>query len=522
MEQERFGDVLKALIAGAPVRELAKAIDVDFSQVYRWMRNERIPHLNTDHVGKIASHLHLDARAQQRLTQAQVYSLSHAQPGPTRKRSSPSRSEVVGRFMEETYNRLEPARSSRAVARRQIPGMELPTTLRDCNAIVAMATDLIAHAPPDPNNPTIVISTQGEDIFAGLASSRELEQKWRHALQVALRHGWKIEHLWRLDRNIARSLQIVQSILEFVETGGYFPRYSDRYTLLRHPYDMVIIPGHAAILLLATNNSASADRAIVLTEPAQIALMSEHYRQLRQDSKPLFRTFVGEAQEVQFTLAMVESEAKPGGRLSAMDGLSALTHPPSWNSRYALVGRNAQHSGIVSDADIPLYIHTLKRRVAAFEANIQVYDYLDICPMRAIHELTVDGRIHPHLPLVDLVNPLERRLEHIERLIFMLQHYEHYYLALLDASEERALHKKPSYLITGEGHVFITGVSYDVPDKPTNMQVEITEATIASAFREYFFETWERIAPPNKRKASVIEWLSREAEAVRQHVRRGD
>ncbi|HET8907915.1 MAG TPA: hypothetical protein VFN11_13215 [Ktedonobacterales bacterium] len=520
MEQERFGDILRSFIGHASVRDLAKAINVDFSQVYRWMRNERIPHLNTDHVGKIASHLHLEARETQRLVQAQVYSLSHSQPGPTRKRSSQSRSEVVGRFMEQTYNRPEPS-SPGAVGLRLASKEALPETVCESGAIVALATKLIANEWPDPSDPTIVISTQGEDLFAGLASAPELEQRWQRALRLALHHGWKIEHLWRLDRDIARSLHIVQSILELVEAGGYFPRYFDRYKLLRHPYDMVIIPRRAALLLLATNNAVSADGAVVLTEPAQIALMNAHYQQLREDSNPLFRTFLGEAQEVQFTLAMVESEANPGGRLSAMNGLSALTHPPSWNSRYGLVGTNAQQSGIVSEADMPRYIAALQRRVVAFEANIQVYDYLDICTMKGIRRLADDGRIHPHVPFVDKNYGMERRLEHIERLIFLLRNYEHYHLALLDDHEEQAIRNKPSYIITGDGHVFITGVSYDVPDKPTNMQVEVTEATIASAFREYFFETWERIAPPNKEKSSVIEWLTRQADAVRQHIRSG-
>jgi hypothetical protein len=520
MEQEQFGDVLRSLIGHTSVRDLAQAINLDFSQVYRWMRNERIPHLNTDHVEKIASHLHLEARETQRLVQAQVYSLSRAQPGPTRKRSLQSRSEAVGRFMEQTYNRSEP-QGPGAVGPRLASKEVLPATICESSAIVALATKLIENERPDPSDPTIVISSQGEDLFAGHASAHELEQRWQEALRLALHHGWKIEQLWRLDRDIARSLHIVQSILELVEAGGYFPRYFDRYKLLRHPYDMVIIPRRAALLLLATKNAASADGAVVLTDPAQIALMKAHYQQLRQDSNPLVRTFVGEAQELEFTLAMVESEAKPGGRLSAMNGLSALTHPPSWNSRYGFVGSNAQRSGIVSEADMPRYIPALKRRVTAFEANIQVYDYLDICPMKAILQLAEDGRIHPHVPFVDQNYAMERRLEHIERLIFLLRNYEHYQLALLDDHEAQALQGKPSYIITGEGHVFITGVSYDVPDKPTNMQVEVTEATIASAFREYFFETWERIAPPNKDKSTVIKWLTRQADAVRQHIRSG-
>lgn len=522
MEQLSFGEELRRLMQKMPVSTLARGITVDKSAVYRWLRNIRTPSLNTDHVDHIATFLKLGLQDIERLKQAQVRSLSQTQRGSaSRKRLSSDSNTAVNWFIEETYSRNGSSPLQRRSERPGIlPRPLRPATLRGANSVLQAATELIAGAQPERSvdEPTILLSMQGEELFEGTPSSSGLEHGWREALQGALRRGWKIEHLLRLDKNIGRSLHIAQSMLGPIEIGGYHPRYFDRYGLLRTPYEMVIVPGHAAMLLLAIHNATRADGAIILTEPVQIDMMRAHYSQLRENTNPLLQRFLPQAQEMEFTLAMVNAESQPGGRMSAMDGLSGLTHPPLWISEDAIIGHNARRSGMVSEADIPHYLSVLQRRLTAFEAHVMRYDYLDICPLRAIRQLTNTGQLHPHLPLAIEFVPLRLRLEHIRRVIYLLQRYEHYRLALLDEHEELALNPRPAYIIAGNGDVFITTSSYATPETPINMQVHITEATIVAAFREHFLQMWERIAPPHRQKADVIMLLEQQAAILEQRI----
>ena len=523
MDQPLFGEVLRTLMRQTPVRALARAIHVEQSVVYRWLRNERVPQLNTDHVANIAQYLQLDPRATERLKQAQITSLTQIHTGQALHSRMPRPAHAAtNRFFEQTQRRSGslPARHVSTTPRiRTHPPAS--TTLRGVPSIVQAAVEIIEHAQPDPlrEQTTILLSLQGEELFAGLAATSGAAHVWHQALRGALRRGWQIEQLWRLDKDVGRSLHLVESMLDLVGLGGYHPRYFDHYGLLRPPYELVIVPGSAAILLLAANNATYADGALVLTEPAQIALMSAHYAQIRDLTRPLLQGFLPVAQELEVTRAVVSAEAKPGGRLVVKDGLSGLTHPPSWLREDSLLGQSARRTGIVSVSDLPAYMRELRRRLAQFETHVQRYDYLDVCPQRAIRQLADTGQYHPDTPLYGQQVPLKLRLEHIQHLVFLLQSYERYHLALIDEYEEQRISLEPTRLIAGSSDAFVAATARDASDTPVMMQVHITEPTIVAAFREHFADMWERVAPPHRQKPDVVLWLKRQAELLEQRIR---
>lgn len=521
MEQPLFGDTLRTLMRAQeiPIRGLARAIHVEKSVVYRWLRNERVPQLNTDHVANIEKYLALDPRAADQLRRAQITSLTQARPSaPPRKRASRSTALAVDRLIgraREGSGSL-PAKHLSAMPRAFVHAQQA-ATLRGGGAVLQTAIDIIESARPAPQgeNPTILLSVQGEELFGG---PQGLEQAWQHSLRAALRRGWKIEQLWRLDKDVSRSLRLVDSMLDLIGLGGYHPRYFERYGLLQPPYDLVIVPGHAAMLVLAADGSACSDGALVLTEPSQVDLASAHYRHLRAHTKWLLQGFMPKTQELDYTRALVEAEAKAGGRLFVMDAPSALTLPLSWLREDSTFGRYAALSGMVHESDLRSYMQELRRRAAEFERLVKSYDYLDICPLRSIRQLAEMGRYHPDTALHGKHVPLKMRLEHLQRIVSMLSSHERYSLALLDEREEEAMPTVPTRIMAGENDAFVVTLSRDVSDRPTTVPVHISEPTIVAAFREHFADMWERIAPPHKQKSDVIQWLQRQVDLLQHHM----
>jgi hypothetical protein len=74
----RFGDYLGQLLReqGGDGSRLASMLGIDPALVYRWLRNEAVPKLDTVYCDEIAQHLHLNQTALQQLKETQVYSLS--------------------------------------------------------------------------------------------------------------------------------------------------------------------------------------------------------------------------------------------------------------------------------------------------------------------------------------------------------------------------------------------------------------------------------------------------------------
>jgi hypothetical protein len=142
---------------------------------------------------------------------------------------------------------------------------------------------------------------QGKDFFDDVPDAQDLQERWQLALRNAVRRGWEIEQLWRLDRNVDRSLRLVGTMLDLVGSGRYHLRYFERYGTLRPPYDLVVVPGVAAMMLLATGNPDHVDGTLVLTDPGQIETVRAHFAQLRALTRPLLHGYLPPTYEIQGT-----------------------------------------------------------------------------------------------------------------------------------------------------------------------------------------------------------------------------
>ena len=156
--------------------------------------------------------------------------------------------------------------------------------VRGPRAALEAAIEILATAPsPRSLDQTIQLTWQGEGALDPF--NPPFGTDWVYALRGALARGWKARQIWRLNRDISRSVTLVQTMLDLFGAGEYESLYVPKHETLQTPYDMLIVPDHAAALFFATADGSTVDSALVTHDPAQIALFSAHFDLLGQASR---------------------------------------------------------------------------------------------------------------------------------------------------------------------------------------------------------------------------------------------
>lgn len=501
----RFGEYLAQLLHEQECSgsRLAGMIGVDPALVYRWLRNEATPKLDTAYCADIMRHLSLSQIEQNRLKEAQIYSLSRPLERRPRMRNGSA-------AVERLLRHAGPRQHSNGSGPLSPPLPDLPV-LRQSGviwgrpAILEATISLLEQLPALPRlqTNTLMLSFQGaEDAFEDFP---EFQARYEKAIQSVLQRGWQICHLWRLDQDARRSILLVENMLKLLGTGRYLPHYVSQQGTLAPPYDLLIVPKTAAMLFFATQNPRRADAALLTHDLEQIELLRTHFYQLCALSQPLAQTYLPE-EDAKSWQAYADAESLPGGRLVVKNGLTFITEPPAWYREGSYMVPSIDLAG----SALAPALKSLHQRYKAFQANIGLHLYRDICPRRAIERLVNEGE-PPHKERVQgfRFSNQERRKQ-LEYAIHVLSTYEHYQLALIDEEEEQLIPTEMFWEIAGEHTVLMLTWSTDTTGKDIIIDLVIHEPMIIHAFQDYFAELWEQIAPQHKEKRAVITWLEQQ------------
>lgn len=503
MSEVRFGEYLGHLLRerGCSGSRLAGMVGVDAALVYRWLRNEAVPKLDTAYCDEIAQKLHLTPAELSHLKAAQVYSLSKPIERRPKVRSN---SAAVERLLRQAGPQPPSPGSSPAPLQSLAPRQSgviwgRPALLE---AIISLLESL--PALPRLQSNTVLLTFQGaENAFEDFP---ELQEQFTRTLLGVLQRGWQVRHLWRLDQDVRRSILLVEDMLKLLGTGHYHPSYMSQSGTLAPPYDLLIVPKTAAMLLLATQNSRRVDAALLSHDPEQIELLRTHFDQLYALSQPLAQIYLPEDTPRNWQV-YAAAESQPGGRSIVKDGLTFLTEPPSWYSRDSWLVQSLD----LSDEALAIALESQHRRYAAFQANVGSAPYRDICPRRAVERMVQAGeppgndRFPPGIKL-----PPQARREQLERAIHLLKTHPCYELALLDEEEEQFVPTEMFWEVAGKQTALMLCWSTDKTGKDIVIELVIHEPAIVQAFHDYFAELWGRIAPAHKDKTRVIAWLEQQ------------
>jgi hypothetical protein len=506
-----FGGYLSTVLADRQLtpRDLASLLEVDLSLVYKWLRGERTPRFNSGHADRIAQALELPPSARQTLLQSQVRSLrerpaQRSRPAPRGHFVSAPVDSLIDYRTKSLPGRAPTPRGVRRATKALVEG-----AVRGPRAALEAAIELLATAPsPRSLDQTIQLTWQSAGALDPFHPPFGTE--WIYELRGALARGWQAQQLWRLNRDISRSVTLVQTMLDLVGAGAYESFFIPKHETLQVPYDLLIIPDHAAALFFATANGATVDSAVVTRDPAQIALYSAHFALLAKQAQPLMESYprrlVGLFDQVQ-----VESELRSPGRLIVKYAPSVITEPADFTSESSFLAQRMREMGFAGAA-LHQRLERRRERLTALLAHAETTDSRDICTMQAIEEIVRQGWYLENAQLRPTTGaPVAERRQHLHNMIAVLERYPHYHLALLDEDEARDLQvtRETVWEILGAERVLINACSIDSDDQPVYLDITLDEPHLVAAFVAHFESLWQRIAPAHRDKQWVIAWLKK-------------
>ncbi|WP_052298649.1 hypothetical protein [Syntrophobotulus glycolicus] len=150
-----------------------------------------------------------------------------------------------------------------------------------------------------------------------------------------------------------------------------------------------------------------------------------------------------------------------------------------------------------------------RKRLSAFLSNIQVYQYYDICSADSIKDLIKHRWYYLYrysgLERIDLET--QDVIELLQNIIILLETYNNYNIAFVTRNEEiEGKINCAYYCVVKERQAALLEIAELSEAKP-GVRLSVTEPMLVKAFHEYFKEIWEQIAPVNKNKQELIQWL---------------
>jgi transcriptional regulator with XRE-family HTH domain len=510
-----FGENLTKVLVDKhwSVPDLARALNVERSLVYKWRRGERTPGLSSGYVARIAILLDLSPPQQAELEASQLKSLRapHAHH-PTKQLL---RGDVQGLLnLNPTFGSLA-SESLQPIGAERMRGKARSPAIHGRTEALLAALERIENAPAPANQSdreaTTILITSLEWGHENTSAVLEYSEQWHSVARHAMARGWHICHLMRLDKDARRSLAMARTVLDLIGSGKYTALYFYANELILPACELALIPGNVAMLFYATQTFSSVDAATVVNDREQIAVLQQYFQRLAGKAKPLLETFAPQ-DWVALEQLRADAEEEYWPRVIVKDGLSRITEPIRWANPES---QRAKRPGFTGDA-LNRVVNAQKRRLAAFEAHVGQHIYRDICPMRSVVRLVREGHYLHNDTESQAGAPQKERVDQLVNVISLLRRFHNYEIALVDESQESDVPVLQGrfWEVIGGMRVFTNAL---VPDQHGGVNyggILIAEPSIVGAFRHYFDTLWSNIAPRNKDKEFVIWWFERQLQAL--------
>lgn len=520
----KFGQSLQELllIRGWSAARLAKTLNIDASYVRRWIQGNRTPALHTSYIDNIAEALcdgldrdykkatraalfillgmtdesldeatTLQNRVRQFLHESQVYTLTLDSVSRKNRKQTEAQA-VVSKLLEITHREpkgLSPNQTSMKVSATT----HIPPVLPHKEAILSAAITMLKSALQDQeagNERAIYLTFQSElDYFDGYP---ELHHEWQQTIIQALRLGWSVSHLCRLNKNVERSLQLVNQILAWTNySGAYTLYYFNKYGIDYPAQEIILIKRKGAIMGYATEQYKEVDAGLYLNEIGAVRVIEKYVEQMLHNTEPLIHIL---SQNDYFELN-VSKDRKPGSHYMCAHDLSYLTVPLETMEMYMRLSIPDEHERLI-------HWKRIEDTVQSFYRDIQHFQMRHIYPMKAIEELVRTEKYvqNPYF------RPTREDIKvHLLYLIELIQTYDRFEIALIDDHKYDLIHRA-QFDIKGD-HTVAIGVNPRNDIHPKVELIAIKEGTIVNAFQEYFNDIWEQINPIYRDKESIISWI---------------
>jgi transcriptional regulator with XRE-family HTH domain len=368
-------------------------------------------------------------------------------------------------------------------------------------AIVEALREGTASPPSGPNR-TILFTYQGHDLFAVVGP--DVRAQLLDTLRRALDKGWNVLHLVRYSLLERRYLDITSQAVELAgRPGRYVAKYVADDPDSSTEFDLLIIPGYCTMQLWGTEAANPPDAALKLSDPSIQRQMAAVFQKNEAVASQLIDTYP------QYT-ALLRVLQYPGhvdaDRYEIKPGPALATVPKDlWRWAARQVRQPLEDGPGQQDALdlIDQYERAMIKRSRLLDSSLSSYSTRGLMTIEALDDL-VGGRYDHNDWLIvraqqmqpDASIPIRFRIQHLERLIELLDRYHLFQLGIADGSRMDGTF--PQNLLTVRVAAAPHRSAAFVQVWPENRESSreegffavFREPRIVGAFHDYFQELW--------------------------------
>ena len=528
-----FGECLKLLLSALDIsnNRLSKAINVDSSFVSRWIHGKRVPPYNSSYIDNISEYLsnnvHNSFQEQQlntiflntfvdkeitagikekikkALLEAQGYSIEFNKKRKKEIEINSSNKEHISKLLND-----DPINHTEQNITHFTELSSEDKVILGAENILAACYDLLEIATKQKCGKSNIMYITYNNFMYAENSSHNYLINWRDTLLKAIKNGWHVLLLIRLNGNTARTIGFMNCMIPLVQTGQFMPYYIKNYDSIAIGDELVVVPGIGVLSCFSSNLHSEINCGLFIKNKSAIELYQNHFQGfIAKHALPLVKIYNNRND---YSHLLADSEDNIGNRFIFKYCFSVLTLPEH------LYEKLLDRRRLSNDAKIKS-MEFYRKRLNAFLSNIQNYEYKDVYMAASIKDLIKNHQHYlysfagielMHMDTHDII-------EYLENIIGLLQKYDNYNIALIPESQDNTVNME-SFCCMMKERISVLFESKNPLTGMSDIHVSITEPTTVKAISDYFINLWEHIAPANREKSEVISWLQDQITILKQ------
>ncbi len=498
---------------------LARVLNVDSSLVNRWINDRRIPPYNSDYIERISEYLSQNIQntfQEQRLSELFMEVFGDHPSGQSKKEMIKNALlHSQGISLENKKFRQTKSTHIGDVWTKALEGSDELTKIENevnqntdklqslsskdkvifgRDAIIAASVSLLEKALNSKSNKTIYISLNNGNLI-----TVPILHSFKKLLLDALRNGYNIIFLARIDNDMSKLNQLMDIVQAFICTGKFQLYYLKKYDQISTYEDFIIVQDVGALIGLTYQLDYPIHSAFYFQNSHAVNVVKNMFNSLVQNHAKSLIDFFWPEQAYEYVNILIENEEQIGNRILYQQDFSILAYPESLYEKLLRKER-------LSDYEIQRLLTYYRRRKKAFLSNVCQYTHTDIYHKDCIKNLIKHKNICLNMYNMTREVTLEREdlkvlLTHI---ITMLKKYKNYNI-VFTAHDFSLPDYKINCMIKGRDYVLIE--SHQKSKKNTEVRLAINEPLVVKAFNSHFTELIEQITPIYKEKKEVIGWI---------------
>lgn len=323
----------------------------------------------------------------------------------------------------------------------------------------------------------------------------------RNAIMKAIENGWQVKFLIDLNMEISSLTNFIDFSLPLINTGRFHPYYYKKYETLSDYDTLIIVPKVGAIMGVTDNLGGVPHCAFSFENRVAIQVLENKFKLMIMSlTNPLINFYKNIGSSMYFDI-LTSGESFIGNRILYKREFGVLILP------YELYKKLLYKLSEDTD-EINTSLDYYERRFVALQENITYYKYYDIYHIDCINRIIKDKKLHLNLynRITEISLTDDEDVQILENIISLLTLYPNFHVAFITENCALSFPDSTFSCVIKEKKVVMIETFKETMNMP-EVRYSIDEPILVNAMDTYFKNVMDQIAPMNKDRNEIIDWL---------------